>query len=452
MKTDICVIGGGPAGSVLATRLAQLGHDVCLVERAKFPRRHLGESLSPGVLPLLAPIGVSSVGAATPVRTVSVNWDQGPQQREDPRAQGLLVDRGEFDQLLLDHARAAGVRVFQPAKVAEKVERDDGWELRIETDEGAIEMRAAFLADATGRAALLRSRRRETGCRTVALHAYWQGRDLPAQPRIEAGEAEWFWGVPLPDGTYNTLVFADAARFRAERTRLFHESIARSGLLAGCRDARMIGRVIAADATPYLDDECVTPRSIKVGDAALALDPLSSSGVQKAIQTSLSGAVVINTLLRKPAASDAAQRFYRDRLREASERHREWAAEHYASVAAQRAGNFWSDRAASRLPFRERVVHHAPDDAPLILSKEVSFVEAPCLDGEFVCVRAAVQHPALESPVAYLGGCELAPLLQQMRAGMTSHEIALALSPAIPLAAARDIARWLVARGIMSAA
>lgn len=52
-KADICIIGGGPAGSVLAARLAQFGLRVCLVERAEFPRRHLGESLSPGVLPLL---------------------------------------------------------------------------------------------------------------------------------------------------------------------------------------------------------------------------------------------------------------------------------------------------------------------------------------------------------------------------------------------------------------
>jgi len=55
--TDICIIGGGPAGSVLGARLAQFGLDVCLVERVAFPRRHLGESLAPGVLPLLKSIG-----------------------------------------------------------------------------------------------------------------------------------------------------------------------------------------------------------------------------------------------------------------------------------------------------------------------------------------------------------------------------------------------------------
>lgn len=456
--TDICVIGGGPAGSILATRLAQLGHDVCLVERAAFPRRHLGESLSPGVLPLLATVGAHAAVASagfTPVRSVGVNWDQGPQTREDPIAQGLLVERGHFDRLLLEHARAAGVRVFQPATVAEKVLSDDGWKLRLKADGRAFEMRATFLADATGRAALLRSHRIRTGPRTVALHAYWRGRALPVQPRIEAGQAEWFWGVPLPDGTYNTLVFLDAGRFRAERAKLLHagfrELLGRSSLIAGCIGERMIGWVQAADATPYLDEECVTPRSIKVGDAALALDPLSSSGVQKAIQTSLSGAIVINTLLRRTETSDAALRFYRDRLREASERHGQWAAGHYATVAVQRPGEFWSDRAAlaSRLSFPESAGQNVPDETPLVLSEKAAIVEVPCLDGEFVRLRPAVRHPALEGPVAYLGNCELAPLLQRVRAGMNSREIALGWSPAIPLRAARDITRWLVARGVL---
>jgi hypothetical protein len=217
----------------------------------------------------------------------------------------------------------------------------------------------------------------------------------------------------------------------------------------------MLDRVFTADATPYLDDESVTPRSIKVGDAALALDPLSSSGVQKAIQTSLSGAIVVNTLLRKPEMGEAALRFYRDRLREASERHRQWAAGHYATVAAQRTGKFWSDRATdfsssvAPLPPREPADFHAPDDAPLVLSPKVEFIDLPCLDGAFVRVKAAVQHPALESPVAYLRNWELAPLLRQMRPGMTSREVALAWAPAIPPGAGRDIARWLVGRGIL---
>jgi len=459
---DVCILGGGPAGSILAARLAGLGHGVCLVERAAVPRRGLGESLGPGVAPLLASIGadgaIASAGSI-PVRSVSVCWDRGEHTRDDPATRGLLVDRRAFDRLLLDHARAAGVRVCQPGRLVGRTPRDDGWDLRIEAGGRMTRLRAAFLADATGRAAVLRTRRRATGCRTLALHASWHGPGLPSRPRIEAGDAEWFWGVPLPDGLYNTLVFIDAARFRAERSSLlgagFRALLARSRLLPDGHGAVMVGRVAVADATPFLDDECVTPRSIKVGDAALALDPLSSSGVQRAIQTSFAGAIVVNTLLREPGSRDAAIGFYRDRLRETSDHHRAWTAAHYATVAATRPGPFWTARAGghddrpARLPPREPSATHVPDDCPLVLSPEARIVARPCLDAEFVRVRPAVDHPSLDGPVAFLGGRELAPLLQGIQPGMTAAALAFHWSSTLPPTSARDIARWLVARGIL---
>src|SRR5947209_17715838 len=101
---DICVIGAGPAGSVFAARMAQLGHQVHLIERQRFPRPHLGESLSPGVITLLraADMHVAVEAAGFPrVKGVWVNWADGPRLREDPEQGGLLVDRGEFDLCLL---------------------------------------------------------------------------------------------------------------------------------------------------------------------------------------------------------------------------------------------------------------------------------------------------------------------------------------------------------------
>jgi hypothetical protein len=113
--TDVAVVGAGPAGCVFATRMAQLGFDVCLVERMRFPRPHLGESLSPGVMPLLASMGSAAVveAAGFPrVSAVSTNWDGAEAVRHDPRAEGMLVDRGVFDAALLARAEAVGVRVL----------------------------------------------------------------------------------------------------------------------------------------------------------------------------------------------------------------------------------------------------------------------------------------------------------------------------------------------------
>lgn len=476
MRTDVCVIGGGPAGSTLATRLAQLGHDVCLVERSRFPRRRLGESLSPGVLPLLDMTGARAAverAGFTPVRSVSVSWDAGEEEREDERQQGLLVDRGRFDRILLAGAAAAGVRVMQPAHVLERVAHKLGWSLRVGTATRNVAIEARFIADATGRAATPRARRRRTGPRTIALYAYWRGTGLPPQPRIESGADEWFWGVPLPDGTYNTLVFVDAARLKSSPQtpleRRFRELIERSSLMARCRGARRVSPVRAADATPYLDEDAVTARSIKVGDSALAIDPLSSSGVQKAVQSALSGAIVVNTLLRRPDSADAAMRFHRDSLAGASRRHSQWAASHYASVLRRAGTPFWvqraakagtvdavgtdtgtADSAASRAgaPAAEGEAR-ALAGAALELSPSLEFVDVPCMDEEFVTVRQAIRHPALDGPLAYLGGAEVAPLLRGLRPGATALEAVRSWSDRVPLERGLMLAGWLVSRGLL---
>lgn len=459
VTADVAVIGAGPAGCVFASRMAQLGFDVVLIERTPFPRSHLGESLTPGVMPMLASLGsAAAVEAARfpQVRVVSTNWDGTETVREDPREEGLLVDRGRFDMLLLEHARSVGVRVLQPAHVQDHRSTPGGWHLRVEAPGEVLELHAGFVADATGRSARLGGRRRAMGPRTIAIHGYWTGDRLPEQPRIEAGEQEWFWGVPIPDGSYNTLVFLDGERFRTEPGGTLEQRLRtllqRSGLLRGTRGAVLRTPVRAADATPYLDEDCVSVRHIRLGDAALALDPLSSSGVQKAIQTSLAGAIVANTVLRRPAAAEAALRFYRDSLHDAASRHRAWAASHYATASLHHPDPFWTARAG---PAGAPAPEYAPParsvaaDAPVQLSADLQWDQVPCLGECFVEVRPALRHPGLDGPVAYLGGTELAPLLQRLHPGMTLRQLAESWFDTVPPRTGRSIADWLVGHGVL---
>lgn len=457
IETDICIIGGGPAGCVLGARLAQFGLRVCLVERANFPRRHLGESLSPGVIPLLASIGAGPAieAAGYPrARKVSVLWEE-EREREDPDGQGMLVDRGHFDRLLLAHARGCGVRILQPATVKKLERRAGGWSVGVLGQGRMTELEVRLVADASGRVGILPRRRCQTGPKTLALHAYWSGEGLPSHPRIEAGADEWFWGVPLPDGVYNTLVFLDPRDLRAMRGALaerFYALIAASSLLPSGVSANLVGGIQVADATPYLDEECVTEDSIKVGDAALALDPLSSSGVQKAIQSALAGSVVVNTLLQRPQAQALARQFYRESLGEASTRHRVWARGHYAQVAAHRTARFWRERAEGvTLPEVAplAVDTTVPSDATLRLSPRVEIVELPCVVDRFIEARLAVRHPSLAAPVAYLGEVELAPLLRCVRGGMTPRDLARSWVPRVPPRNGLAIAQWLVSRGLL---
>ena len=456
---EICVIGAGPAGSIFATRMAQLGHRVHLIERQRFPRTRLGESLSPGVMPLLraADMHETIEAAHFPrVAGVRVKWTGETRLRDNAGQPGLLVDRGEFDLRLVERAREFGAQVHQPARLVEQTHDGAKWRLTIDTDGVAGQLTADFVADASGRRSATRRHAIKTGASTLAVYGYWRGATLPSMPRIEAGEDGWYWGVPLPDGAYNTLVFVDPGWFRsAPGTTLserFLRLLDRSALMQDCRDAELVAPVRAIDATSYLSDDCIGPNRIQLGDAALAIDPISSSGVQKTIQTALSGAVVANTLLRRPYSADAAMRFYRAQLEEASERHRRWAAGHYGDVAASSDRPFWRERAGE--PVTEPSPPRAIDlrglaTMPVELSRELEFVSTPCLQGDFVSEASALHHPRLTAPLVFLAGRELAPLLRALPPGKTPLQIAQSWSNRMPLESGMAIAGWLVSHGIL---
>jgi flavin-dependent dehydrogenase len=455
---EVCVIGAGPAGTVFAARLAQLGYQVHLVERARFPRRHLGESLSPGVMPLLASAQLLDVIEAAAFPRVSgawIKWADELTLRQDAREEGILVDRGEFDLRLLDRARDFGVRVYQPARILEQSWDGARWRVRIDADGNQIDLGVDLVADASGRR---QTRQRAlVAPSTLAVYGYWRGKSLPTMPRIEAGRAAWYWGVPLPDGTYNTLAFIDPEQFRcvagATLTERFLRLVEASDLLENCRDAELVVPPQAIDATAYLSKEPVTTNRIEIGDAAVAIDPISSSGVQKAIQTALSGAIVANTLLRRPASAETAISFYRGQLAGSFERHRRWAGQHYREVADRNDHSFWSKRAAS-IPGPDLISAPTADPrrsmtGPLALSCDLKFVPTPCLRGDFVSIADALHHPRLASPLVFLGGRELAPLLQGLPPSLTLLQIAQAWSRRMPFASGMAIAGWLVNHGIL---
>ena len=319
-----------------------------------------------------------------------------------------MVDRGEFDLRLLTGARSLDVRVHQPARVLDCKLEGSRWRIQFEADGRRQALGVDFVADARGRRGGSSLRQCRTGAPTLALFAYWRGPGVPRTPRIEAGRAAWYWGVPLPDGLYNTLVFVDPRQFRlspgTSASERFFELLDRSSLLESRHEIEPVGAVRATDATPYLERECVTPRSIRVGDAALAIDPISSSGVQRAIQSALSGAVVANTLIRRPDEATAAVTFYAGRLAETSERHRRWAADHYRAVAVQNKSAFWADRSAglgfaAPAPAPMRALDAGAITAmPVERSRQLNFVRTPRLDGEFVSLGWALSHPGTREP------------------------------------------------------
>ncbi len=451
---DVCVMGAGPAGACIALRLASLGHRVTLVERRMFPRRHLGESLSPGVRPLLESINATgALASLNPIHRVDVNWGANQSPRLDAEGSGSLVDRALFDQALVEAAQGAGVKLLQPARVRGQHFDGNSWQLELLTPSGNAALEARYLVDATGRSGGRKTSCTSANARTLAVYGYWTGQGLSSIPRIESDTDEWRWRVPLPDGTHNLQIFIDAGQLRhlegKNLSQWYQERLARCGWIPA--GARLVGPVRAADATPYLDSDPVTGNRIKVGDSACAIDPLSSSGVQKAMQSAFAGAIVVNTMLRRPESHELACHFYRQHLNRNFDRHAAWASGYYAEALPEYRTSFWINRSVSDTPpsFPEQPARPPRADTLVELCSAIRISEQPCLVNDFVETRPAVHHPALEEPVVFVAGVELAPLLVQIRKPATPVEIARNLAGRVTPERAAFLTSWLFRSGLL---
>jgi flavin-dependent dehydrogenase len=355
MQADVAILGAGPAGSVLALRLQQLGLQTLIVEKAAFPRPRIGESLSRGVWQQLHFLGAAEAVAALnfpPCEQIDLQWGNEVVLRkiESP---GMLADRARFDQTLLNLAQAFGARVFQPAKLVIKQTpslTSDGWLCQIDGADRA-EVSVRWLVDASGSGRALRGEMHTAHPgypATVALHAYWQG--AGPTPRLASFEHGWAWRVPIhTEQGVQVHIFAFVDQ-RADRTRggshaQRYESYLHAAemLRAG---ATRISPVAVVDATPAMIDVPIRERMLWVGESALRIDPLAASGVQCAMQSALQAAVVLNTCIRRPADAGLAENFYAAALDDTRLRHADMARRLYqAALVRYSDQEFWSARA-----------------------------------------------------------------------------------------------------------
>jgi flavin-dependent dehydrogenase len=356
LTADVLVVGGGPSGVVAALRLADLGHRVVLTEARSFPRNHVGEALGPGVsaqLEFLKLSGVIQDAAALRFSHATLVWGSDiPERRPmDPRC--VTVDRAHFDTAMLNAARDRRVHVLQPAAVRDARKSHQGWDVLVEAADGRWTIAARFLVDASGRKGFKLRRRQLTSPATVALYAYWGGVGLPDEPCIRAGRDYWIWGSPVPGRKFNAMVFTDRTGLRTDRRGLagrYASIIKDSALFAGRSRVDLITSVSACDATSYVDAASADAGYLKVGEAAFALDPLSSTGVQKAIQTGLTASVVINTILRRPEHETLAFQFYQEQQDRTVRLHRHWSTQSYREHRGHEGEAFWRARASGAAP------------------------------------------------------------------------------------------------------
>ncbi|HET6220738.1 MAG TPA: NAD(P)/FAD-dependent oxidoreductase, partial [Dongiaceae bacterium] len=301
-RADAAVVGGGPAGAVTALLLARAGAAVVLYEQSRHDTLRPGETLPPSVNPVLRRLGLwKRFGAlhAMPSYQTASAWDAAePSDRSfilSPHGHGWHVDRARFDAMLVDAAEQAGARVLHGAWVG-KVSRVDAG-LRVEADEPVL---AATVVDATGRTArvarALGANRAQLDRLVCAARVFAIGSEPPGDTFIEAAPDGWWYVSPLPDQRRIIALFTDAhevVRARLATVDGWTNALARSEHVADLACGVPCGRIRVTTSASHELEPPVGRDWIAVGDAAFAVDPLSSGGVAFALRSATAAADVL---------------------------------------------------------------------------------------------------------------------------------------------------------------
>jgi flavin-dependent dehydrogenase len=462
---DACVVGGGPAGSATAIRLAKLGHRVCLVERSKFPRSHVGESLTAGISPIFDLLGLGElpkerflVPSETFIRWAEAQIEHVPPDR---RGSGLLVDRRSFDAFLLQAAMSDGVEIFQPAQLREVSNDGSIWQLRVVVEGDSQEVAAKFLVDATGRNGFLPHRRKQMSPFTLALCGYLATERCSEATLVEAIPDGWCWGAPIPGGLFSTMVFLDRDTIRLLRRDMlesfWRSQLAKTALFSAFSNVPLIGKLLARDATTYCEEDPIRANFIRVGEASFALDPLSSTGVEKAMQSGLIAATALHTMLLRSDREEVCARFYRERQAEIVSSHASWSSEFYRRVEGYGERPFWRKRMraseyqhpepdpSASSPEKERVTC----TSKVKISEKAQLVTEACIVGDEICSRPALVHPSLARPAAFVEGVDVGLLLEMVRRSSDLGCLLALWSNLISPQQAVRVASWLLNKQIL---
>lgn len=441
-RFDVAVLGAGPAGLSAGLRLQQLGRSVALLERSALPRPNLGEALTPGIDNILrlldAPAPLHRMLDGTG-QAGMVLWES---TQAVPRAPAVMVDRSAFDLALLQLFKERGGRCLTQTG-ANAIEGGFG-EWRIGTADGST-LEACAIVDARGRATEASLRQ---PC-AAPLLALWS--DLPQGPSaslVEAAAGCWLWGARRPDGNYRIMAFCSPASvhgYPGGRAAWLAHQLAASRLFLPAAGALGQTEVNACSATPQRHRIPWRDGLLKAGDAAFSIDPLASSGTEKAMRCGLQAAVAVNTMQHDARDIALAQRFYESWLDEAVVRHADWAREFYRRAWPGDEHPFWQER---------RSIFPTAGAAPAITAPATAAgattIEVPCVVDDRVQLRRALLHPGLERPVAFVAGQELAPLFDLLPAAPRRSQAISLWSRRMAPGTASHIADWLQQRGVLA--
>ena len=414
-ETAILILGAGPAGAACAIGLRRLGYPVTLV--SDWRRFAAVEGVSQRVLDALRHAGLGgALGQAAMPATRHVRWN-GEQLQLN---QEFLLDRQRFDAALRDELRRAGV-VLVEGRVRE-VQREHGYQVKLE--HGPV-LQGGFLVEARGRQAPLASDRLR-GPETVSLLNLWQSTPGPPASAVESLDDGWAWMARLADGRCYWQITLDAGAAglpgKAQLPGYCAGRRRQSALVRELFDPQALqpAPVHARSSTAILAGDCAGSDWLRVGDAAMAVDPLSGNGIFQSLSSALQAPVVINTLLRMPERAALARQFHQQRIEQLFLRFARMGRDFYRQEQRLGGQPFWRNR------------QDWPDEQPMHVAAQWSAVRIerrPVLRDGWVDQTEVVVTADQPLGIWHLQGIELAPLVAKLQAGAAIDEVLSGRAP-----------------------
>lgn len=345
---DAIIIGAGPSGSAAGAMLARHGRRVLVLEREKFPRYHIGESLIPFTYHPLERLGlIPRMRASAFVKKYSVQFVSPSGKASQPFyfynrydretvAQTWQVVRSEFDQMLVDHARECGAEVREQTEVRSLLQ-EAGRVVGVRAQDRAgqtLECRAPITLDCSGREAFSAVRQgwrlKDPYLNKVAVWTYYEG--AKRDPGLDAGattvafvpDKGWFWYIPQHQDRVSVGVVAEGKYLTRDGVKspeaIFHREVKQNlwieeHLAAG----RQVGPYYLTSEYTHHAKYCYADGLLLVGDALCFLDPVFSSGIMLALKSGVMAADVVHAALEAGDLSPAQFQAYGTTMRQGIE-------------------------------------------------------------------------------------------------------------------------------------
>jgi geranylgeranyl reductase family protein len=333
---DVIVIGAGPAGSTTAALLAEKGHRVLVLEKEKFPRYHVGESMMPfcwhtldrlGLISKMEEIGFQQKHSVQFVTTDGIISKPFYffEHDEHPSAVTWQVERMEFDQMIVERARENGAEVREQHRVLDVIRDAEGRIVGVKAEDHAgvpHDFYARVVVDASGRDCLVSSksrwRKRDPELNKIAIWTYFEG--AMRDPGLDAGsttvayvpEKGWFWYIPMRNNRISVGIVAERDYLYRD-TRDPAEIMAREigeneWIKEHLSVGQQVGEYWVTGEYSYRSNYCASDGVLLVGDAFAFLDPVFSSGVFLALK---SGEIAADAIHKALSVGDTSAEQFR---------------------------------------------------------------------------------------------------------------------------------------------